>query len=473
VSPAPRTRIVAAPTLQFLGAAGTVTGSRFLVETAGARVLVDCGLFQGLKELRLRNWAPLPVDARSLDAVVLTHAHVDHCGYLPALEAQGFAGAVYATAGTAALCRIVLPDSARLQEEDAAYANRMGYSKHDPALPLYTEENAQAALARLREVRTGERTEVAPGVRATFRPAGHILGSAHVLLELAGPGSRRVLVSGDLGRPAHALLAPPARRPAADAVLVESTYGDREHADVDATVERLAETVVRTAGRGGVVVIPAFAVDRTELVLFHLRALREAGRIPALPVYVDSPMALAALDVYRRALEEGDPEIRSELRGKPGLLDPGGLVEARDVAASKAIHAEEGPAIIVSASGMGTGGRVLHHLERRLPDARSSVALVGFQPVQTRGRRLLDGERSVKLHGRYVPVRAEIVDLSGFSVHADRSEILAWLREGEGTPEAAFVVHGEPEASRALAEGIERELGWNAVVPGDLERVRI
>jgi metallo-beta-lactamase family protein len=473
VPPAPRTRIVAAPTLQFLGAAGTVTGSRFLVETAGARVLVDCGLFQGLKELRLRNWAPLPVDARSLVAVVLTHAHVDHCGYLPALEAQGFAGAVYATAGTAALCRIVLPDSARLQEEDAAYANRMGYSKHDPALPLYTEENARAALARLREVRMGEATEVAPGVRATFRPAGHILGSAHVLLELAGPGSRRVLVSGDLGRPAHALLAPPARRPAADAILVESTYGDREHAEVDSTVERLAETVVRTAGRGGVVVIPAFAVDRTELVLFHLRALREAGRIPALPVYVDSPMALAALDVYRRALEEGDPEIRSELRGKPGLLDPGGLVEARDVAASKAIHGEKGPAIIVSASGMGTGGRVLHHLERRLPDARSSIALVGFQPAQTRGRRLLDGERAVKLHGRYVPVRAEIVDLSGFSVHADRSEILAWLGEGEGVPDAAFVVHGEPEASRALADGIERELGWNAVVPGDLERVRI
>lgn len=468
-----RTRSVAAPTLQFLGATGTVTGSRFLVETPEARVLVDCGLFQGLKELRLRNWGPLPVDARCLDAVVLTHAHVDHCGYLPALEAQGFTGAVYATAGTAALCRIVLPDSARLQEEDAAYANRMGYSKHDPALPLYTEENAQAALARLREVRMGEPTQVAPGVRASFRPAGHILGSAHVELELDAPEKRRLLVSGDLGRPAHPLLAPPARRPAADVVLVESTYGDREHADVDATVERLAETIVHTAQRGGVVVIPAFAVDRTELVLFHLRALREAGRIPELPVYVDSPMALAALDVYRRALEQGDPEIRSEVRGKPGLLDPGRLVEARDVAASKAIHGESGPAIIVSASGMATGGRVLHHLERRLPDPRSSVALVGFQPAQTRGRRLLDGERVVKIHGRYVPVRAEIVDLSGFSVHADRSEILAWLAEGEGAPDAAFVVHGEPAAAKALAVAIERELGWSAVVPGDLERVRI
>jgi metallo-beta-lactamase family protein len=473
VPPRARSRSVAGPALQFLGATGTVTGSRFLVETSGARVLVDCGLFQGLKELRLRNWEPLPVDARTLDAVLLTHAHVDHCGYLPALEGQGFTGVVYATPGTVALCQIVLPDSARIQEEDAAYANRMGFSKHDPALPLYTEENARAALARLRSVRSGEPTEVAPGVRATFHPAGHILGSAHVELELDGARPRRVVVSGDLGRPAHPLLAPPAPRPAADAILVESTYGDREHADLAGTVERLAATIVRTAQRGGVVVIPAFAVDRTELVLFHLRALREAGRIPDLPIYVDSPMALAALDVYRRALKEGDPEIRDEARGKPGLLEPGRLIEARDVAASKAIHAEKGPAIIISASGMATGGRVLHHLERRLPDPNSSVALVGFQPAQTRGRRLLDGERVTKLHGRYVPVRAEIVDLSGFSVHADRSELLAWLAEGKGAPDVVFVVHGEPAASSALARAIGRELGWNAVVPGHLERVRI
>jgi metallo-beta-lactamase family protein len=457
-------------TLQFLGAAGTVTGSRFLVETREARVLVDCGLFQGLKELRLRNWEPLPVDARTLDAVLLTHAHVDHCGYLPALEKQAFAGGVYATPGTTRLCAIVLPDSARLQEEDAAYANRAGYSKHAPALPLYTEADAQAVLARFRPVRAGESTPVAPGVRATFHPAGHILGSAHVELELEGA---RVVVSGDLGRPAHPLLAPPAARSAADVVLVESTYGDREHADFEATVERLAATIVGTAERRGVVLIPAFAVDRTEVVLFQLRALRQAGRIPELPIYVDSPMALAALDVYRSALEAGDPEIRPELRGRPEELVPARLVEARDVAASKAIHEERGPAIVISASGMATGGRVLHHLERRLPDPRCAVALVGFQPAQTRGRRLLDGERTVKLHGRYVPVRAEIVDLSGFSVHADRSELLAWLAGGDGTPEVTFAVHGEPAASNALARAISGELGWSAVVPRDLERVRI
>jgi metallo-beta-lactamase family protein len=458
--------------LRFLGAAGSVTGSRFLLEAPGARVLLDCGLFQGVRALRRRNWDPFPVDPASLDAVVLSHAHVDHCAYLPALVRHGFRGPVYATPGSAELARIVLPDSGRLQEEDAEYANRKGYSKHSPAQPLYTEEDALAALALLHTVPFGTAQRVAPGVLGSFRPAGHILGSASIHLTFEGGDTQGLLVSGDLGRPVHPLLEPALPPAAADAVLVESTYGDREHEVADPS-ETLADAVLRTSDRGGVVVIPAFAVDRTELVLHHLRRLTDEGRVPHMPVYVDSPMALAALAVYRRAVVEGWPEIRRELRGRARPFDPGDLREVRSVDASKALRDVDGPAIIVSASGMATGGRVLHHLEQRLPDPRHTVVLVGYQAVGTRGRRLLSGERSLKMHGRYVPVRAEIVDLSGFSVHADRGEILGWLRQAPRAPSVCFVVHGEPEASASLRDAIARELGWNAVVPAYLERVRL
>jgi len=461
-----------APTLRFLGAAGTVTGSRFLLTTPQARVLVDCGLFQGEKALRLRNWEPFPVHPESLHAVLLSHAHIDHCGYLPALVRAGFRGPVYATRGTAELARIVLPDSGRLQEEDASFANREGYSKHVPALPLYTEEDALAAAARIEPIETGHDFEVAPGVRGCFSRAGHILGAASVSLTLAGPPERRIAFSGDIGRPAHPLLRGPEPAPAADWLLVESTYGDRTHDDVH-VVDALASAVSETARRGGVVVIPAFAVDRTEVVLFQLRALAEAGRIPRLPVFVDSPMALAALRVYRRALTEGWDEVRPELRGRGDVLDPGELQEIRDARDSRALCEAAGPFVVISASGMATGGRVLHHLVERLPDPRNSVLLAGYQVRGTRGHRLLRGERAVKMLGRYVPVRAEVRDLSAFSVHADANELLGWLASAPSAPRCAFAVHGELEAAATLARRIDRELGWAAAVPGDGEVVRL
>jgi metallo-beta-lactamase family protein len=461
-----------APILRFLGATGTVTGSRFLLETPRARVLIDCGLFQGLKPLRLRNWSPFPIEPSTIDAVVLTHAHLDHCGYLPALARNGFRGPVLATAGTLALARIVLPDSAHIQEEDARYANQRGTSKHVPALPLYTTADAERVLERFRVAAFFQKTEVAPGVRATFLPAGHILGSAMVLLEIDGRRPRTVLVSGDLGRPAHPILTPPADPPAADLVLVESTYGDRTHEDA-AALARFEDTLVRTAARGGTTVIPSFAVDRTEVLLLHLRRLVREGRVPNLPVYVDSPMALAALGVYRSAIAEGGIEIRPGFGGDGDPFDPGQLIEARTVEDSIAINDAPGPSIIVSASGMASGGRVLHHLAHRLPDPRNAVLLVGYQAEGTRGRTLADGARELKMHGRYIGVRAEVASVPAFSVHADRGEIVAWLRRAPRAPETVFVVHGEPAAATALHDAIETDLGWTAAVPRYLEIVRV
>lgn len=461
-----------APTLRFLGAAGTVTGSRFLVETPKARVLVECGLFQGLKELRLRNWEPFPVQPRSLHAVVLTHAHLDHSGYLPALVRQGFRGPIYCTANTAALCRILLPDAAKLQEEDAAYANRKGFSKHDPALPLYTAADAQRALRQFRVLPFGGVHEVAPGMRVTMHRAGHILGSAWLRLEFNDGDADAVLFSGDLGRPEHPVLMPPEPPTGCGTLLIESTYGGRRHDEAGAETH-LADAIVRTAERGGAVVIPAFAVDRTEVLLLTLRKLEAAGRIPQLPVYVDSPMALAALQVYERAAQQGDAEVRPELRGRADTFDTHDLIEAREVEESKAIHEAGLPCIIVSASGMATGGRVLHHLARRLPDAKNSIVLVGYQAAGTRGRRLVEGARELKLLGRYVPVRAEVVDAGGFSVHADQTEILAWLRKLPRPPRIAFTVHGEPESAAALRDALVRELDFLAVIPKYGERVRL
>lgn len=460
------------PVVQFLGGAGTVTGSRFLIDAPRARILVDCGLFQGVKELRLRNWAPFPVAPASIDAVLLTHAHVDHSGWLPALVRDGFSGPVFATRRTGDLCRIVLPDSARLLEEEAAYANRRGFSKHHPALPMFGQEDVEKALDRFRDAPFDRDVDVADSVKARFLPAGHVLGSASVLVSIDGRAPRRILVSGDLGRVVHPLLVPPSPPPEADLVLVESTYGDRRHDDAG-SLARMRDALVHTARRGGVSVIPAFAVDRTEVLLMALKGLMAQGEVPPMPVYVDSPMALEALRVYREAIAQGDRDVRRDLHGDEDLFDPGDLREARDPAASRAINGVSGPAIVISASGMATGGRVLHHLAHRLPDARNSVILAGYQATQTRGRLLLDGAKSVKMLGRYVPVRAQIVDASGFSVHADQSELLGWLRRAPREPDACFVVHGDPEASAALHDRIERELGWTAVVPSQLERVRV
>jgi len=458
--------------LRFLGATQTVTGSRFLVETPHARVLVDCGLFQGYKKLRERNWANFPVDPASIDAVVMTHAHVDHSGYLPALMRAGFAGPVFATRNTVDLCAIVLPDSGHLQEEEAEYANRRGYSKHSPARPLYTEADAVQALQLFEPVPFAKTVEIAPGIHAEFRRAGHILGSATIALHLDEVRTRTIVFSGDLGRPHHPLLCPPQPLPAADMILTESTYGDRLHEDA-ASIELFEQALRRTSDKGGITVIPSFAVDRTEVILLHLRRLIRAGKVPNLPVYVDSPMALRTLDVYRRALAEGSAEVKSDFQGEPDPFYPGRLIEAKSVEESIAINDEPGPAIIISASGMATGGRVLHHLRRLLPDPRNTVILVGFQAGGTRGRRLLEGQDTLKLLGSYVPVGAAIVNVPAFSVHADQGEILGWLATAPKPPEVAFVVHGEPASAEALRARIVRDLGWNAVVPQNLERVRL
>lgn len=452
------------PRLTFLGAAGTVTGSRFLLEHEGAKVLVDAGLYQGLRELRRRNWDPFPVEAATLDAVVLTHAHLDHCGYLPRLVREGFGGRIVCTPETAELAEIVLRDSAHLQEEDAAFANETGYSKHSPALPLYDTEDVVATLRLFSPIGYDQETEVAPGIEVTLRPAGHILGSSVAQFSVGGAG---VCFSGDLGRPFHPLLFPPDDPPAVDSLVVESTYGDRNHPARDQEV--MADAIRRTVARGGSVLIPAFAVDRTELVLLRLRKLREEGLIPHVPVYVDSPMALKTLEVYRHATARGTSGMRADL--SPAEFDPGELHAVLDRAGSEEINDPTHPCIIVSASGMASGGRVVHHLRYQLPDHRNCVILTGFQADGTRGRQLLDGAKTVKVHGRYVPVHAEIVHDDTFSVHADADELLGWISRAKEPPRIVYVVHGEQEASARLAHRIEVELGLTAVVPRLGERV--
>jgi metallo-beta-lactamase family protein len=455
------------PSLTFLGAVGTVTGSRFLVEGAEGRILVDAGLYQGVAELRRRNWVPPDLDPAGLDAVVVTHAHLDHSGYLPRLVRDGFSGPIVCTPQTAELVAIVLRDSAHLQEEDAAYANQEGFSRHRPALPLYDREDVERTLPLIAPADYLERRVLARGIAVTLRPAGHILGSSTALLEVDGV---RVLFSGDLGRPHHPLLLPPADPPDSDVIVVESTYGAREHPEPDDDL--LAGAVRRTAKRGGTVLIPAFAVDRTELVLLELERLRKAGRIPDLQVYVDSPMALAALDVYRHSTRAGGGHVRPDVH-RADLFDLPMVHRVREAGESMTLNKPSYPCIVISASGMATGGRVVHHLRHQLPDQRNTVVLTGYQAEGTRGQQLQNGARQVKMHGRYVPVRAEIVQIPDFSVHADSSELVAWLGRAPRTPHTVYVVHGEPESAAGLAARIERELHWCAVVPRYGERVRL
>jgi metallo-beta-lactamase family protein len=459
-------------TLQFLGATGTVTGSRFLVDSNDRQIMVDCGLFQGLKADRLRNWGPFPVDPASIDDVVITHAHIDHSGYLPRLVSHGFRGRVWCTPESAALIGILLRDSGRLQEEQAAYANRVGSSKHDPALPLYTQADAEAACELLSPLPFGTPLALGDHAECTLDPAGHILGSSMVLLTLMGADGRerRIRFSGDLGRPDHPLLRPPAPVGAADVIVVESTYGNRTHPDADGELGRFATVIRDTAARGGTVVIPAFAVDRTEVVLHALEKLESAGEIPDLPIFVDSPMALSVLDVYRGAIDSESPELRPGLAAL-GAFDAGRITECRSTQESKSLAELTYPSIIISASGMASGGRVLHHLARLLPDRRNSVVLTGFQAEGTRGDRLAEGERTIKIFGRYVPVRAEVQVLDGFSVHADADELIDWLRTAESEPECCYVVHGSARASATLTDRISADLDWVAVAPHNLEKV--
>lgn len=455
-------------TLQFLGVVGTVTGSKFLVRHDGASAMVDCGMFQGLRELRRRNWRPLPIDATAVGAVVLTHAHLDHSGYLPAFVKQGFRGLVYGTAQTLDLAEIVLRDSAKLNEEDANYARKKGFSRHAKPEPLFAMSDVEQVLPLFRAVDFGARTPLAPSLHVTLQPAGHILGSSIALVEA---GEHRVVFSGDLGRPGHPLLVPPAAPPHAGTIVCESTYADREHSSQGD--EQLAEVVSRTIARGGVVLIPAFAVDRTEVVLMALRRLMAAGKIPRVPVYVDSPMALRALDVYRDAIRGRTEDVRADIGPADEVFDPGTLRMSRTAEESMSLNSPRDPCIIVSASGMATGGRVVHHLKHLLPIPHNSVVLVGYQAAGTRGRSLLDGAHQLKMHGRYIPVRAEIATVGGFSVHADGSELLDWLRSTPTPPETVYVVHGEPAAAKTLVDSIEDELGWVAVAPRMDEIVRL
>ena len=477
----PRTRSSVPTAMTFLGGAGTVTGSKTLLAHGGHRVLVDCGLFQGTRDLRRQNWAPLPFPASGIEAVVLSHAHLDHCGYLPALVRQGFSGRVLCTPGTAELAAIVLRDSARLAEEEARDARSGGWSRHSAPQPLYDEADAERAIDLLEAVPDDHPVEAIPGVVVELPPAGHILGSAMPVVRLecepaAGRSDRAVVAfSGDLGRPGHPLLLPPQPPPAADALVVESTYGDRTHPEP--STAGLADVLRRTFARDGVLVIPAFAVDRTEVVLLALADLMRSGAVPTVPVYVDSPMALAALRVYREALGVGADGLRpgpvADVRAGADPFDPGDLRQARSPEESMRLNAPDGPCVVLSASGMASGGRVVHHLAHLLPNPRTTVLLVGYQAVGTRGRQLADGATEVKIHGRYVPVRADVVVLDEFSVHADADDVLAWLRSAPRAPQACYVVHGEAEASAALATRIRHELDWCAVVPRPGERVLV
>jgi len=457
------------PMLTFIGGAGTVTGSKTLLDTSSGRVLIDCGLFQGHKKLRLQNWADFPVPPESIDAVVLTHAHVDHCGYLPRLAKLGFRGPVYCTDGTRQLVEIVLPDSGHLHEEEAAYANRKGYSKHDPALPLYTEQDATACLDQLETVAFERPFEVLPGVEATWRRAGHILGAASIDLHLTSH-DKHVVFSGDLGRSTHPLLLPPDPVGGADVLITESTYGDRIHDDAD-PAEVMAATVNEAARRGGTVVVPAFAVDRTEIVLWHLDRLVDAGTVPDLPVFVDSPMACRALDVYRAEARRGSPEIRPEFHGAE-LFASLKLQETHNVEESKELNERLGPMIIISASGMATGGRILHHLAHRISDDRNAVMLVGFQAPGTRGDALRHGARQLKFLGHYQPVRARVVSVE-MSAHADQRELVDWAKTASPKPDIVYVNHGEPDSSAALADSLHEQADLHAVCPAPGERVRL
>ncbi len=446
--------------LDFLGGTGTVTGSKYLLTHAGRRLLLDCGLFQGLKQLRLRNWDTLPVDPGSIDAVLLTHAHMDHSGFVPRLVRLGFRGPVYASRATRELCELLLPDSGRLQEEDADFLNRHGQSRHKPALPLYTEQHARAALQRFEELPFDQECAPWPDWSWRLTRAGHILGAASIRI---GWPDASLLFSGDLGRSDDLLMRAPAAAAPADYVVVESTYGNRLHPAADPLTE-LASVVNRTAARGGIVVVPAFAVGRAQTLLHAIHRLKQEGRIPDMPVYLNSPMAADATRLYQRHADEHrlSPEQCADMQRQ--------TIVVNTQEESRRLNSLTFPAIIVSASGMATGGRVLHHLKAYAPHARNTILFTGFQAAGTRGATMLGGADAVKIHGTYVPVRAEVANLDGLSAHADRDQLLAWLG-AQQAPRRVFVTHGEPVASDVLRLAIQERHGWPCTVPDYRDQV--
>jgi metallo-beta-lactamase family protein len=446
--------------LTFLGATGTVTGSRYLIEAQGRRILIDCGLFQGYKQLRQRNWNPFPVPPASINAVLLTHAHIDHSGYLPALVRNGFRGSIHCTPATAELCALLLPDSAHLQEEEARFAQRRGFSRHRTPRPLYTIEDANAALDRLNVIPFQRELDLGYGMSARFIPAGHLLGAAQVRLTVAG---RTVHFSGDVGRPADTMMRAPHPFEGADILVCESTYGNRVHPPVDAEAE-LAAVINRVAHRGGIVIIPAFAVGRAQGVMLQIARLRDRGIIPDIPVYLNSPMAIDATAIYH----EHHDEHHISAEECDAMFDVAKRI--RTVEESKELNRRAGPFIVISASGMLTGGRVLHHVASFGPDARNALVLSGFQAGGTRGAALVRGERSLRIFGEEVPIRAEVVQIEGLSGHADANELMAWLREAPA-PEMTYVTHGEPDSADALRFRIDHERGWKVRVPEHLERI--
>ena len=443
-------------TITFLGGADTVTGSKYLIEHHEKRLLVDCGLFQGYKQLRLRNWQALPVDAVQIDAVVLTHAHLDHSGYLPLLVKNGFRGQVHATAATCDLVSILLPDSGHIQEEDAFFANRHAFSKHAPALPLYTKQEAIQSLKHLRAEHMGPWFEPIRGWKARFQPAGHILGAASLLLDVGG---RRVLFSGDLGRPDDPLMNPPEPPPQADTVLIESTYGDRQHPR-EKLFEELGPLLKKLAARGGVAVVPVFAVGRAQAVLHTIAQLKAAGEIPkSLPIFLDSPMAIHTTALFER--HPGEHRLNAqEVRNMDHVAS---MLETPEQ--SKSLAHRHGPMVILAASGMATGGRVLHHLVRYAGDHRNLIVLTGYQAPGTRGAALASGRSTIRIHAQDVAVRAEVAQIESASAHADANQLLSWLHKMPCAPGQVYVVHGEREASDMLRQRIEHEIKWRALVP--------
>jgi metallo-beta-lactamase family protein len=458
------------PKITFLGAAGTVTGSKYLVEAGGKRLLVDCGLFQGPKELQQRNWNNLLIDPASIDWVLLTHAHLDHTGYIPRLVQNGFRGPIYSNAATHELCQLLLLDSAHLQEEDAQYAAKKNYSSHKPPLPLYTVAQAQTSLAQFREIPRADVFSISPQFSVRPHDAGHILGSSWLELTITENDKQTLVVfSGDVGRYDQPILKDPESPSRADFLLCESTYGDRDH-PTGSVPDALADVINRVAKRGGAIVVPAFAVGRTQTLMYYVRELLEQKRIPPLPVYVDSPMAINVTDIYVKHKEDHDADfVQQEERGNHDPLNMQNVHMTRSVEDSKKINEVVAPCIIISASGMATGGRILHHLAHRLPDSRCAVLLVGYEAEGTGGRALADGAQYLRIHGEEVPVRAEIVKIDQLSAHAGRSELLRWLSGITVPPRQTFLVHGEPNALESFHGAITSKFNWPVTAPEYLQ----